>query len=275
MFEGVDIRPSLPQIGYRAPDFSAKTTFGDIKLSDFKGKWVVLFSHPASFTPVCTTEFLAFAMYFPYFCERNVQLIGLSVDSIYSQLAWVYNIYRTTGVEIPFPVIADLNKEVATLYGMMSPAVSDTSTVRSVFIIDDNQIIRAILQYPLTTGRYIPEILRIIDSLQTVDRDKVVTPANWFPGMPVAVPAPQTYQQLKERVQDTQGMSCIDWYLCFKPDEGNCKNLGDKKDNKPLEEAQAEEVKKEVTEAAEAAEEKEATEAQEAKKDVKKETRNR
>lgn len=160
-------------------------------------------------------------MYFPYFADRNVQLLGLSIDSIYSHLAWVYSIYRTTGVEVPFPLIADLNKEVASLYGMISPAVSDTSTVRNVFIIDESQNIRAILQYPLTTGRYIPEILRIIDSLQTVDRDKVATPANWFPGMPVLIPAPTTYQQLKERVQNPQGLSCVDWYLCFKPDANN------------------------------------------------------
>ena len=161
-------------------------------------------------------------MYFPYFAERNVQLLGLSIDSIYSHLAWVYNIYRSTGVEIPFPVIADLNKEIATLYGMISPAESDTSTVRSVFILDENQIIRAILQYPRSTGRYIPEILRIIDSLQTTDRDNVATPANWFPGMPVIVPAPTTYQELKERTKNAQtlGLSCVDWYLCFKPDEG-------------------------------------------------------
>lgn len=210
MFEAVEMRASLPQIGYKAPQFSARTTFGDIKLSDFAGKWVVMFSHPADFTPVCTTEFITFAMYYPLFVQRNVQLMGLSIDSIYSHLAWVYNIYRNTGIEIPFPVIADLDMKVATLYGMISPAVSDTSTIRSVFIIDDQQIIRAILQYAQSTGRYIPEIIRIIDSLQTVDRYKVVTPANWLPGSPVVVPPPQTYQQLKERVQNPEGYSCTD-----------------------------------------------------------------
>lgn len=170
----------MPQIGTQAPDFSAVTTFGNIKLSDFKGKWVVLFSHPGDFTPVCTTEFIAFAMYYPYFAQRNVQLLGLSVDSVYSHLGWVYNIYRNTGVEIPFPIIADGDMEISRLYGMISPAVSDTSTVRNVFIIDDKQIVRAVLQYPLTTGRCIPEILRIIDALQTSDRENVVTPANWL-----------------------------------------------------------------------------------------------
>ncbi len=252
MFEEVNLRPSLPQIGYKAPDFTARSTFGDIRLSDFKGKWVVLFSHPADFTPVCTTELLAFAMYFPYFYERNVQLIGLSVDSIYSHLAWVYNIYRNTGVEIPFPIIADLNKEVAVLYGMLSPAVSDTAAVRSVFIIDDNQVIRAVLQYPQSTGRYIPEILRIIDSLQLVDKDGISTPANWVPSMPVIQPAPNTWQQLRDRVSNPQeeGLSCVDWYLCFKPDTGRKElengkekeknnQIGSGKENQPANENQS------------------------------------
>lgn len=154
-------------------------------------------------------------MYFPQFTERNVQLIGLSIDSVYSHLAWVYNIYKSTGIEIPFPIIADLDMKIAKRYGMISPTISNTSTVRTVFIIDDKQIIRAILQYPMTTGRYIPEILRIIDSLQTVDCDKVVTPANWIPGLPVLVPPPNTYQKLKERVANPEGKCCFDWYLCF------------------------------------------------------------
>ncbi|MCX8130558.1 MAG: redoxin domain-containing protein [Clostridia bacterium] len=169
---------------------------------------------------------MAFATYNPYFVQRNVQLIGLSIDSVYSHLAWVYNIYRNTGIEIPFPVIADLDMKVATLYGMISPAVSNTSTIRNVFIIDDKQVIRAILQYPQSTGRYIPEIIRIIDSLQTVDREKAVTPANWLPGSPVIVPPPQTYEQLKERVQNPQGYQCVDWYLCFKP--GGCGQIKSK-----------------------------------------------
>jgi peroxiredoxin (alkyl hydroperoxide reductase subunit C) len=214
-----EIRGCTPQLGTKAPDFQVMTTFGQIKLSDFTGKWVVLFSHPGDFTPVCTTEFIAFTMYYPYFMQRNVQLIGLSIDSNYSHLAWVYNIYRNTGIEIPFPIIDDRDFTVATMYGMISPAVSNTSTVRNVFIIDDKQVIRAILQYPLTTGRNIPEILRIIDSLQTADRYKVATPANWIPGTPVIVSAPTTYNQLKERVKNPQGYHFVDWYLSFKPDE--------------------------------------------------------
>ena len=215
--------PCLPSLGAKAPDFSANTTFGPIKLSDYKGKWVVLFSHPGDFTPVCTTEFLCFAKYYSNFQKRNTELIGLSVDSNSSHLAWVYNIYRNTGVEIPFPIIDDRKMEISQLYGMISEPMSDSSTVRSVFIIDPNQILRTILYYPLTTGRNIPEIVRIIDALQTSDEQKVVTPADWLPGMPVILPPPKTYKELKQRISNCEkNKECIDWYLCFVPD----KNLG-------------------------------------------------
>lgn len=211
-------RVCLPEIGAKAPDFEAVTTFGTLKLSDFKGKWVVLFSHPGDFTPVCTTEFIAFAKYYPQFERRNTQLIGLSIDSLHAHLGWVYNIYRNTGIEIPFPVIADRDMRVAKLYGMISSSMSDTSTVRSVFIIDENQILKLILYYPQTTGRYIPEILRVIDALKTSDAQHVVTPANWLPGSPVIVPPPKTYEELKDRVTKPHGYTCMDWYLCMKPD---------------------------------------------------------
>ncbi|CEO20713.1 peroxiredoxin [Paraclostridium sordellii] len=215
--------PCLPSLGTKAPNFSANTTFGPIKLSDYKGKWVVLFSHPGDFTPVCTTEFLCFAKYYSNFKKRNTELIGLSVDSNSSHLAWVYNIYRNTGVEIPFPIIDDRKMEISQLYGMISEPMSDSSTVRSVFIIDPNQILRTILYYPLTTGRNIPEIVRIIDALQTSDEQKVVTPADWLPGMPVILPPPKTYKELKQRISSCEkDKECIDWYLCFVPD----KNLG-------------------------------------------------
>lgn len=215
--------PCLPSLGTKAPNFSANTTFGPIKLSDYKGKWVVLFSHPCDFTPVCTTEFLCFAKYYSNFQKRNTELIGLSVDSNSSHLAWVYNIYRNTGVEIPFPIIDDRKMEISQLYGMISEPMSDSSTVRSVFIIDPNQILRTILYYPLTTGRNIPEIVRIIDALQTSDEQKVVTPADWLPGMPVILPPPKTYKELKQRISNCEkNKECIDWYLCFVPD----KNLG-------------------------------------------------
>lgn len=208
-------RTCLPQIGAQAPDFEALTTFGDIKLSDFRGKWVVLFSHPGDFTPVCTTEFIAFARYFPHFVERNTQLIGLSVDSNPSHLAWVYNIYCHTGIEIPFPVIDDRSLNVSNLYGMISPATSDVATVRTVYVIDPDGVLRTILYYPLTIGRSIPEILRILDALQMADANQVATPADWMPGMPVIVPPPKTYDALKQRVKNEDGYSCMDWYLCF------------------------------------------------------------
>ncbi len=204
------------KIGMKAPDFCAMTTFGPLKFSQLKGKWVVLFSHPGDFTPVCTTEFIAFAQCDPYFKKRNVQLLGLSIDSNPSHLAWVYNIYQHTGIEIPFPIIADRDGSISRLYGMISPDVSSTETVRTVFIIDENQIIRAILIYPLTNGRNISEILRLVDALQTTDREKVATPANWVPGQPVVVPPPQTYQGLVDRMNNPCELSCMDWYLCFK-----------------------------------------------------------
>lgn len=213
---------NLPSLGSKAPDFEANTTFGPIKLSDYKGKWVVLFSHPGDFTPVCSTEFLCFAKYYDEFKNRNTELIGLSIDSNSSHLAWVYNLFQITGVDIPFPIIEDRDMNVAKLYGMISKPLSDTSTVRSVFIIDDKQILRTILYYPLTTGRNIPEIIRIIEALQTADRDNVATPANWFPGMPVVLPYPQTYKELKKRVQNCdKNYSCMDWYLCFVPDNND------------------------------------------------------
>ncbi len=212
----------LPSLGSKAPNFKTNTTFGPIKLSDYTGKWVVLFSHPGDFTPVCTTEFLAFAKYNDEFIKRNVQLIGLSVDSNSSHLAWVYNIFKLTGVEIPFPVIEDRDMKIANLYGMISEPMSATSTIRSVFIIDDKQILRTILYYPLTTGRNIPEILRIIEALQTSDRDNVATPANWLPGMPVILPYPKTYKELKAKIKDSNyDNSCLDWYLCFVEDKSH------------------------------------------------------
>lgn len=208
--------PCLPNLGAKAPNFSANTTQGPIKLSDYKGKWVVLFSHPGDFTPVCTTEFLCFAKYYSNFQKRNTELIGLSVDSNSSHLAWLYNIFLHTGIEIPFPVIDDRRMEISRLYGMISEPMSDTSTVRSVFIIDPNQILRTILYYPLTTGRNIPEIVRIIDALQTSDEQNVVTPAGWLPGMPVILPPPKTHKELKERIKSCdKNKNCMDWYLCF------------------------------------------------------------
>lgn len=204
-------------IGMSAPDFSAVTTFGIIKLSDYIGKWVVFFSHPGDFTPVCTTEFIAFAQGHQQFASKNTQLLGLSIDSNPSHLAWVYAIYNATGINIPFPVIADRTGEIAKMYGMIAPDVSTQETVRNVFIIDPNQIIRAIMVYPLTNGRNIPEIVRLLTALQATDKYKVVTPANWQPGQSAMVPPPKTYDVLLDRKQKPNelGLQCKDWYWCY------------------------------------------------------------
>jgi len=204
----------IPRIGDPAPDFEAVTTHGTIKLEDYRGSWLVLFSHPADFTPVCTTEFMAFAEIYGDLQKRGVELLGLSVDSVSSHIAWARNIEEKAGVKIPFPIIADLSKEVTLSYGMVHPGESKTETVRCVFIIDPNQIIRAILYYPLTTGRNMAEILRLIDALQTTDQHGVATPANWKPGDMVVVPPPKTQEMAEERL--SQGYECKDWYLCMK-----------------------------------------------------------
>lgn len=204
----------LPRLNEPAPAFEAVTTHGVIRLSDYEGSWLILFSHPADFTPVCTTEFIGFAEIYPELQKRNVELLGLSVDSVYSHIAWVRNIEEKFNIKIPFPVIADLNKEVATLYGMVMPGESSTETSRCVFIIDPKGITRAMIYYPLTTGRNMQEILRVIDALQTSDKYQVATPANWKPGDKVIVPPPKTVEMAEERVK--AGYECVDWYLCKK-----------------------------------------------------------
>ncbi len=205
----------LPRIGSPAPPFEAVTTHGVLKLEDFKGKWLVLFSHPADFTPVCTTEFMAFAEIHPKLREMNVELMGLSIDSVYSHIAWVRNIEEKLGKTITFPVIADLNKDVASLYGMIMPGESKTETSRAVFVIDGEQVVRAIIYYPLSTGRNMDEILRLVQALQTTDKHGVATPANWRPGDKVIVPPPQTQKAAEERVKDRTA-ECKDWYFCKK-----------------------------------------------------------
>jgi peroxiredoxin (alkyl hydroperoxide reductase subunit C) len=205
---------SFPVLGEPAPEFEAETTHGPLKLADLKGKWVVLFSHPADFTPVCTTEFLAFAAIHDELKNLNVQLVGLSVDSVSAHLAWVHAIKEKMGVSIPFPIIADLNMKVARKYGMIQPGQSATAAVRCVFFIDDKGIMRAMIYYPLQNGRFMPEILRLVKALQTTDRHKVSTPANWQPGDKVVVPPPKTAAEMEKR--PTEGYECKDWYLCFK-----------------------------------------------------------
>ncbi len=204
----------FPQINGPAPYFKAKTTHGLKSLSDYKGRWLVLFSHPADFTPVCTTEFMGFAKAAPDFQAEECELLGLSIDSIFSHLAWVGNIKEKFGVEIPFPIIEDLSMDVARAYGMIHPGASDTAAVRATFIIDPKGILRAMVYYPMTNGRSVAEILRLVKALRTSDAKSVATPENWQPGEKVLVGAPQTVDAVKARM--TEGLETTDWYFSKK-----------------------------------------------------------
>ncbi|MGH9467252.1 MAG: peroxiredoxin [Terriglobales bacterium] len=206
---------TLPRINEPAPDFEAKSTHGTIHLTDFKGKWVMLFSHPADFTPVCSTEFMAFAKRYADFQALGVQPIGVSIDSIYSHIAWVRSMEQAGGTKIPFPLIADLDTRVAQSYGMIHPGANDTSPIRAVFFIDPKQIIRAILYYPQSTGRSVDELLRVFEALQTTDTYSVSTPADWRRGSAVVVGAPQTQQDAEKRVAD-KSLNVREWYLSEK-----------------------------------------------------------
>ena len=212
------------KIGMKAPDFEATTTMGPITLSDYtKNSWVILFSHPGDFTPVCTTEMIAFSKSYPFFKQFNTNLLGLSIDSNHSHLAWVYDIYCRTGIQVPFPIIADRSGQIARKYGMIANEISNTETVRNVFIIDNNQIIRAIMIYPLNVGRFIPEILRTVQALQMTDCSKSSTPANWMPGQSVIIPPPTTFNELQERTESTQeNQNGMSWYLNFKESPKIC-----------------------------------------------------
>jgi peroxiredoxin (alkyl hydroperoxide reductase subunit C) len=205
----------IPRLGERAPQFEAVTTHGTLRLEDFKGSWLILFSHPADFTPVCTTEFIGFAQIHDQLRAMNCELLGLSIDSVYSHIAWARNVEEKMGQKITFPIIADLNKEVATKYGMLMPGESKTETSRCVFVIDDKQILRAMIYYPLSTGRNMDEMLRLIQALQTTDQHGVATPANWRPGDKVIVPPPNTQEMAEGRVKDST-VECKDWYFCKK-----------------------------------------------------------
>ena len=222
---------SFPLIGNEAPAFEANTTHGMIKFpEDYKGKWVVLFSHPSDFTPVCTTEFMTFAKMHEEFAELNTELVGLSIDSLFSHLAWVNAIegYTWEDIEHPevkFPVIAYIKMEVANKYGMVQ-GESDTSAVRAVFFIDPRGIVRTILYYPASLGRNFAEIKRILLGLQLSEKENVALPANWEPGKDVIVPPPGTQAALKERVElvksdsdDRYEYDMKDWYLTFRKDK--------------------------------------------------------
>lgn len=205
---------TMPRINDAAPEFEAKSTHGPIKLSDYRGRWVVLFSHPADFTPVCSTEFVEFAKRSDEFRKRNADLIGLSVDSVSAHIAWIRNIEQHFDVKIEFPVIADLDTKVAQTYGLIHPAASETATVRAVFVIDDKGTVRALIYYPLNLGRNIDEILRVIDGLQTSEANACSIPANWQPGDAVIVPPPQTIADAEKRLESDYDVT--DWYLSKK-----------------------------------------------------------
>jgi peroxiredoxin (alkyl hydroperoxide reductase subunit C) len=217
----------MPLIGDKAPEFHALTTQGDINFpKDYHGRWVVFFSHPADFTPVCTTEFITFASMMNEFKALDTELIGLSIDSIYSHIAWLRRIKELAWkdmkhVEVTFPLIADITMEVAKQYGMLHPSASGTQTVRAVFIIDPEGIIRAILYYPASTGRNIHEIKRMIIALQQADRENIATPANWIPCEDVILPPPGTCGAASDRIENLKGdVYCVDWFLCFQ--QANC-----------------------------------------------------
>jgi len=205
-------------IGDKVPEFKAQTTKGVINFpKDYEGKWVVLFSHPADFTPVCTTEFIAFARRYEMFKERNAELIGLSIDQVFSHIKWIEWIKEKLGVEIPFPVIADNTGKIATLFGMLHPEAAESQTVRAVFIIDPNGIIRAILYYPLSVGRNMDEILRLLTALQVSSEKGVALPANWpdneLIGDKVIIPPATSEDEAKERLKRYE---CFDWWFCYK-----------------------------------------------------------
>ncbi len=213
----------MPLIGDPAPAFEAVTTQGNIKFpEDYTGKWVILFSHPADFTPVCTTEFMTFATMAEEFKALNTELVGLSVDSLYAHIAWLRKIQELEwngmkNVEVKFPLIEDIRMEVAKKYGMIQPGQSNTQAVRAVFVIDPEGKIRTILYYPLSTGRNFDEIKRIILALQKADKDKVATPANWRPGDDTIIPTAGSCGTAKERMESkSDDRYCLDWFLCFK-----------------------------------------------------------
>jgi len=218
---------NMPLIGDIAPTFTANTTQGEINFpSDYEGKWVIFFSHPADFTPVCTTEFITFASMAEEFKKYNTELIGLSIDGLYSHIAWLRTIKEKIifkgmeNVEVNFPLIEDIKMEVASKFGMIQGKESATQAVRAVFVIDPLGIIRAIIYYPLTTGRNMDEIKRLVLALQKADKDKVATPANWMPGDDVIIPPPGSCGSAKDRVaSEEEGKYCLDWFICFKKDK--------------------------------------------------------
>lgn len=215
---------AMPRIGDKAPEFKAVTTQGDINFpADYKGSWVILFSHPADFTPVCTSEFMTFATLESKFNEANCKLVGLSVDGLYSHIAWLRTIKEKIeykgmkDVEVTFPLIEDITMEVAKKYGMMMPGESNTKAVRAVFVIDPAGVIRTIIYYPLSLGRNFDELYRVVIALQTADEFKIATPADWRPGDDVIISPAGSCGTAKDRMDGKEeGLECKDWFFCTK-----------------------------------------------------------
>ncbi len=215
---------AMPRIGDNAPSFKAVTTQGQINFpEDYKGSWVILFSHPADFTPVCTSEFMTFASLENKFEKANCKLVGLSVDGLYSHIAWLRTIKEKIeykgmkDVEVKFPLIEDITMEVAKKYGMMMPGESNTKAVRAVFFVDPKGIIRAIIYYPLSLGRNFDELYRALVAMQTADAFSIATPADWRPGDDVIVPTAGSCGVAKERMENKANLKCYDWFFCTKP----------------------------------------------------------
>mgnify|MGYP000924761168 FL=1 len=229
---------SMPRIGEKAPAFKAVTTQGEINFPEqYAGSWVILFSHPADFTPVCTSEFMTFASLEPQFEALNCKLVGLSVDGLYSHIAWLRTIkdkieYKgMKNIEVKFPLIEDITMEVAKKYGMIQPGESSTKAVRAVFVIDPNGVIRTIIYYPLSMGRNFDELVRVLQALQTADAFSIATPADWRPGDEVIVPTAGSCGVAKERMENSKDMKCYDWFFCTKQIDKDTvmKALGKKK----------------------------------------------
>ena len=218
---------SMPLIGDDAPKFKAKTTMGEINFpDDYKGKWVIFFSHPADFTPVCTTEFMTFASMQKELKDLNCELIGLSIDSIYAHIAWLRTIKEKIeykgmkNVEITFPVREDLKMDISKKFGMVQPNASTTQAVRAVFLIDPKAKVRAMLYYPLSNGRNMQEIKRLLLAMQKSDKEQIATPANWQPGDDVIIPPPGSCGVAKERMEKKEeGKYCLDWFMCFRKEK--------------------------------------------------------
>ncbi|RZJ34604.1 MAG: peroxiredoxin [Flavobacterium sp.] len=215
---------SLPRIGDKAPEFKAMTTQGEINFpADYQGKWIIFFSHPADFTPVCTSEFMTFAKMGPEFSALNCQLVGLSIDGLFSHIAWLRTIKEKIefkgmkNIEVTFPLIEDISMAVATKYGMIQPQESSTKAVRAVFFVDPKGIIRAMIYYPLSMGRNFDELKRALIAMQTADAYNIATPANWLPGDDVIVPTAGSCGIAKERMENKDEMNCQDWFFCTKP----------------------------------------------------------